>query len=242
MIRGIFDLDATLVRAIMTPRVDLDALPDTAGVAELKQEILGTGHSRIPIYGESIDHIVGILHAKDLLDSDRISQPDGVRGMLHAPLFIPETKNIGDLLEEFQQNVTHFAVVVDEYGGTAGIVTLEDILEEIVGEIMDEYDREEDEPVRHMLPGGGMIVDARTSIDELNQEMQLHLPDDEDFDTIGGYVSSVLGRIPKAGEVLTTDHFVLEVLEADDRRILKAKLQPILPDGPDSTTRKDSHE
>jgi len=224
MIRGIFDLDETLVKEIMTPRVDLDAIAADAGAAEIKNLIVSSGHSRIPVYHDSIDHIIGLVLAKDLLDDERMSRPEPLTKMLHPVLFIPETKNIGDLLAEFQQNLAHFAVVVDEYGGTAGIVTLEDILEEIVGEIQDEYDREEQEIAPQVQADGSVIVDARTSIYELNEQLGLNLPENEDFDTLGGYVSFTLGRIPDAGELIANNDFNLQILEADRRRILKARL------------------
>jgi CBS domain containing-hemolysin-like protein len=225
MIKGIFDLDETLVREIMTPRVDIDAVEDTETVSEVKAKIVESGHTRIPVFHETIDHIVGLVHAKDLLDESRLTGDSVVTEALHSVIFIPESKNIGDLLAEFQQNVTHFAVVVDEYGGTDGIVTLEDILEEIVGEIHDEYDQNElAEAGMQVLPDGSVMVDARTSIYDLNEEIGIDLPEDEDFDTLGGYATSVLGHIPARGEVIKTGTFSLEIIEADKRRILKAKL------------------
>ena len=137
MIRGIFDLDETLVHEIMTPRVDVDAVDEATSVQDIKARIVDSGHSRIPVYQGTIDQITGVVFAKDLLDDARVTGASSVVDLLHRPVFIPETKNIGDLLTEFQQNNNHFAVVLDEYGGTAGIVTFEDILEEIVGEIED---------------------------------------------------------------------------------------------------------
>ena len=224
MIKGVFDLDETLVREIMTPRVDLNAVEDTADIAEAKRVIAKTGHTRIPVYHDSIDHVVGILHARDLLDEEKVAAAETLAELTSPATFIPETKNIGDLLEEFQQMLSQMAVVVDEYGGTAGIVTLEDIIEEIVGEIHDEYELLKNEATIRYLPDGGVIVNARTPIHELNEEMDLDIPEEYDFDTLGGYVSYVLGRIPEKGEVLETENFHLEIMSADQRRILKAKL------------------
>lgn len=229
MIKGVFDLDETLVREIMTPRVDINAVEDKQDIAEARKVIAKTGHTRIPIYHESIDHVVGILHAKDLLDEEKLAQAKSLADLVNPASFIPETKNIGDLLEEFQQMLVQMAVAVDEYGGTAGIVTLEDIIEEIIGEIHDEYDLLKDEPTIRYLPDGGVIVNARTPIHDLNVEMNLEIPEEYDFDTLGGYVAYVLGRIPEKGEVLETQNFHLEIMGADQRRILKAKLIPKSP-------------
>ncbi|MFO7822232.1 MAG: hemolysin family protein [Lentisphaeria bacterium] len=226
MIKGVFDLDETHVREIMTPRVDIDAVENGQDMAEARRVIARTGHTRIPIYDKSIDHIGGILHAKDLLNEEKLAQAGSLRELASPASFIPESKNIGDLLEEFQQMLVQMAVVVDEYGGTAGIVTLEDIIEEVVGEIHDEYDLLKDEPTIRRLPAGGVIVNARTPLAELNSDLNLHIPEEYDFDTLGGYVSYVLGRIPEKGEVLETQDFHLEIMGADQRRILKAKLIP----------------
>lgn len=224
MIKGVFDLDETLVREIMTPRVDIQAVPENASVEDVKGLIATCGHTRIPVYRESIDNVVGVITAKDLMDDEKSQTVDSITDLASQPTYIPETKNIGDLLEDFQKDRTQFAVVVDEYGGIGGIVTLEDILEEIVGEIHDEYELAEDEATIRYLPDGSVIVNARTPIKDLNEELGIDIPHEEDFETLGGYVSYVLGRIPEKGEVLHTDFFVLEIMSADQRRILKAKL------------------
>lgn len=230
MIRGIFDLDETLVREIMTPRVDLDSASVNSTPVDIRNLIVKSGHSRIPIYAESIDQVVGIIHAKDLLAAGDNLDRVGIMDLIHPPIFIPESKNVGDLLGEFQEKTTHCAIVVDEYGGTAGVVTLEDILEEIVGEIRDEYDREE-EPAPTRVNGQGVVIlDARTPICDVNDMLDTDIPDDEDFDTLGGYVSYLLGHIPKAGEVVKTDEVEVEVVEADERRVLRAKVQRVEPD------------
>jgi CBS domain containing-hemolysin-like protein len=225
MIRGIFDLDETLVHEIMTPRVDVDGVEETRSIPDVRQTIVESGHSRIPVFRETIDHIVGVIYAKDLLDEERLSTSASLADLYHHPVFIPETKYIGDLLQEFQQNRNHFAVVLDEYGGTAGIATFEDILEEIVGEIQDEYDDDEVQPTTTVLPDGHLVADARMTIDEVNDALDVDLPEDEDYDTLGGYISAQAGRIPQAGETVETDHLVAEILAADPRRVLRTKVR-----------------
>jgi len=225
MIKGVFDLDETLVREIMTPRVDINAMPQESSVQEVKMAIADSGHTRVPIYQDTIDHIVGVITAKELMNEENLKEVNSIKDLASSPTYIPETKNIGDLLEEFQQDRTQFAVVVDEYGGTGGIVTLEDILEEIVGEIHDDYELAEDEATVRYMPDGTVVVNARTPIQELNEELDLDVPHGEEFETLGGYVSYVLGRIPEKGEILRTDYFDLEIIAADQRRIQKAKLR-----------------
>lgn len=226
MIKGIFDLDYTPVREIMTPRVDMIALPSAATVKEAKQTFVSSGHSRIPVYQRNVDEIKGILYAKDFLDDSRHCEK--LEELTHKPLFLPETKNVGDLLKEFKNNSIHVAIIIDEYGGTSGIVTLEDILEEIVGEIRDEYDSEDDvDPAPEKMADGSVIVDARSLISNVNEMLEIEIPEDEDVDTVGGYVCGEFGRIPEAGEVLNLEgmaHFT--VLKADKRKILSLKIKP----------------
>jgi len=225
MIRGIFDLGDTTVGEILTPRVDVEAIDERADTKAAKALILACGHSRIPVYRDTIDHVVGIVHAKDLLDDQRTAKAAAVGELLHPPMLIPESKRVSDLLNEFRQNRSHIAVVLDEYGGTAGIVTIEDILEEIVGEIRDEYDAEEPAGAPQVMPDGTMIVDARTSVDDINEALGADLPTNDDYDTVGGYISAQVGRIPQAGEEVVTEHLRAQILEADPRRILKARVR-----------------
>ncbi len=227
MIRGIFDLDDTAVREIMTPRVDIVGIPVTASVDEARQRIVESGHSRIPIYENSIDEIKGVLYAKDFLDEDRIRRLS-LTEIAHPPLFIPETKTVAKLLEEIRKTRRHFAVLIDEYGGTAGIVTFEDIVEQIVGDIQDEYDTEEDlDPTPQTLPDGTVVFDGRTLIDDVNDALGCRIPDDEDVDTIGGYVCGQLGRIPAVGEELKLPEMglTMTVQAADGRRIVELKVR-----------------
>ncbi len=225
MIRGIFDLDETLVREIMTPRVDVDAVSHCATLAEIKMRIVESGHSRIPVYKDSVDHVIGVVYAKDLLDEKRLASVKTLDEILHRPIFLPATKNVGDLLAEFQQSRNHFAVVLDEYGGTAGIITFEDVLEEIVGEIQDEYDLDEIRPTLELMPDGTIEADARTPLYELIELLDVELPEDHDCDTLGGYISASTGHIPQKGEMVENDVFTFEIMDAEPRRVLKARVK-----------------
>lgn len=227
MIKGIFDLDNTPVREIMTPRVDVVAMSITATVAEAKRLILESGHSRIPVYKDSIDEIAGIIYAKDFLDEERCAKDD-LYAFAHKAVYIPETKNVGDMLEDFKRRSYHFAVIIDEYGGTSGIITLEDIIEEIVGEIRDEYDTdEEEESPPSRLEDGSYILDGRYLICDLNELLDLDIPD-EDVDTIGGYICGEAGRIPEAGEELSIhDGLSVRILKADRRKILTVSVKAL---------------
>jgi len=227
MIKGILDLDDMSVRTIMTPRVDIEAIPASASIAEAKQKFISTGHSRIPIYGRSVDEIKGIIYAKDFIDDKRIAGKS-LDQLAHKPLFIPESKGVGDLLEEIRRLHNHFAVIIDEYGGTSGIVTFEDIIEEIVGDVQDEYDNEEsDRRAPSKQPDGSIILMARTPISEVNELLDADIPETEGADTIGGYICAELGRIPEDGEQFHFDDAGLTatVLKADKRKILKLKLE-----------------
>jgi CBS domain containing-hemolysin-like protein len=227
MIQGVFDLDETLVHEIMTPRVDIQAIDENASFAEVKARIIASGHSRIPVFHDTIDHVVGVVFAKDLLDEARLAQCRSLADLQHQPVFIPETKNVGDLLAEFQQSRNHFAIVLDEYGGTAGLVTFEDILEEIVGDIQDEYDDEEEMPASLSLPDGFHVVESRLTIDEVNELLDLELSEEESYDTLAGYIAARCGHIPQQGESGRTEALEFEILEADQRRVMKLKIRKL---------------
>jgi putative hemolysin len=226
MIRNVIDLDETLVKEIMTPRVDIITLRETATIAEVKRLIVETGHSRVPVVGKTVDDVLGIVYAKDLLDDEKVATAETIADIIHSPVYVPETKNVDDLLEEFRQSSIHIAVIIDEYGGTAGIVTIEDILEEIVGEIRDEYDQAEDEHTHVSNPDGSITIDARLPIDETNELLGLTISDDEEYDTLGGYVIAELGHIPKPNEVLELAKHDILILEADARRVTKLQARP----------------
>ena len=228
IVTGAFELDDTTVHEIMTPRVDIDAISADSDVPSTVKLILKSGHSRIPVYKESIDQIIGVIYAKDLLNKEKVYTAKSLTDLVHTPYYTPETKKIGDLLAEFQKNKTHFAIVIDEYGGTSGIVTFEDILEELVGEIQDEYDVEEaEEPQWRPDSAGWYTMDARTTISDINENLDIALPDSDDYDTIGGYLADAAGKILQEGETLTTDLVEVEILEANPRCVKKIKLRPV---------------
>lgn len=227
MIEGIIDLGDADVSQIMTPRTDLDMLHVDLPWEEMLHYVIEVGHTRIPVYRKNRDDIVGVLYSKDLLPELAKPSEDSRRTLteiLRKPHFVPETKKVDDLLQEFQQTRNHMAVVLDEYGGVSGLVTIEDVLEEIVGEIVDEYDEEEVEDIQKIDEHACEVL-GRAHVDEINEELGLDLPDDGDFDTIGGFVFSELGRVPSAGESIEwKDEARITVLEATGRRIERLRI------------------
>ncbi len=226
IVEGALDLEETIVREIMVPRLDLVALRAEATIAEAVKTANESGHSRFPAYEGTVDNIVGIIHVKDLLRKAWEGKWDEeVRNILRPPYFVPETKNAAELLREMQRQRIHMAIVVDEYGGTAGIITLEDLLEEILGEIQDEYDREE--PLVREVTEGEYIVDGRLSIEDLEEiigkELEL-----EGIDTVGGLVYSKFGKVPEKGAHFQLEGFDFEVLSLLGRRIGKVRLRKIM--------------
>jgi putative hemolysin len=227
MIDKIFDLGDTTVREIMVPLVDVAMLPDSAAAAEAMALVQRRGFSRIPIFSQRETSVVGVVTAMDLLR--RGGQVRGVGELMRPPTFVPETKRIDDLLREMQKGRNPLAVVVDEYGGATGIVTLEDIVEEIVGEIQDEHDRTPASVER--LPDGSYWVAARTHIDELNEALDWSLPK-RDYETIAGLVLATLHRIPRTGEEFQIPGYTITVLEADRRRVAAVKITPLAAPAP----------
>jgi len=224
MIRGVFGLGETPVKTIMVPRTDVVAVSVEMPFEEIVGIVIKSGHSRIPVYQITIDDVVGFLYAKDLL-SLIYKKKDGevdIKKILRPVLFVPEGKMIDELLKEFRQKRVHIAVVVDEYGGMAGIVCLENILEEIVGEIQDEYDINEEEEIIKIAPNT-YILDARTQILELNEELRLNLPLNGN-DTIGGYVFNLFGKIPEVNEKITNENIDFKVEQMEGRQIKKVRM------------------
>jgi magnesium and cobalt exporter, CNNM family len=219
MIHGVFELEDTLVREVMVPRPDmfcLDVATPRDRILPLLQENL---HSRVPVYEDSVDQIVGVLYTKDLLPHLHGLPPDfDVRAQLHPPYFVPESKRADALLREFQAKKLHLAIVVDEYGGTAGLVTLEDLLEELVGEIQDEYD--EEEHLIQRVADQTFRVSGKLPIYELNEVIGLHIPDDS-YDTVGGWVLDLFGRVPRPGERKEIDGVVVSVEKVARTRVLE---------------------
>jgi putative hemolysin len=231
MIYSIFELGDTLARQVMVPRTDVVALDVTTPMAEVVDIIMAAGHSRIPIYEETIDNVVGVLYAKDLLRYLRDGQTDvPLRNIVREAYFIPETKQAGDLLPDLQQRRVHIAIVVDEYGGMAGLVTIEDLLEEIVGEIQDEYDAEE--PFVEVVGENEYLFDARMDLDNLNQLIDTALPT-EDSDTLGGFIYSQLGKMPVVGDQVPFDDLTFTVESVAGRRIKKVRVERNLPSPPE---------
>lgn len=222
MIESVIELRDQDVEEIMTPRTEMVAIDREATLTEAKDVIKKEGHSRIPVYEESVDSIVGVLYAKDLLHVDDEGF-DAAKVMRKVP-YIPCSKRLLDLLHEFQNNKVHLAIVLDEYGGTAGLVTIEDILEEVFGEIADEYEQPEPEAIQR-IDDDCVEVDARTHIDEVNEELDIKLPEEEDYETIGGFVFSAMGRIPVAGEEFEHENVKFKILDAEDRKVNRVRVE-----------------
>jgi len=225
MIRSIFEFHDTVVREIMVTRTDMACVSTDATVREVLNAIIACGHSRIPVYDGTIDNIVGLLYAKDLLrywglDNATID----LKKIMRPPYFIPETKNLEELLQEFKRKRVHIAIVIDEYGGTSGLVTFEDLLEQIVGDIQDEYDLEEELLVEEA--DGSVVVDGRLPIEELEEHFGIEVERDK-FDSVGGLAIHLTGRIPKGGDEIRSKHLLMTVLEADERKIKKLRINRI---------------
>jgi putative hemolysin len=227
MIHSIFEFGDTLVREVMRPRIDLIGVPATATVNEALTKMTEHGHSRFPVYEGNIDHIVGVVYVRDLIPAlrqARLDQP--VLEVRRPAYFVPDTKKVAELFREMQRKKVSIAIVLDEYGGTAGLVTMEDLLEEIVGEIQDEYDLEE-KPIQ-LLDDHTVVVNARTHIHEVNDLLGLALPE-ENVDTIAGLVYTVFGRVPTQGESATLPSAVLRVEKTLGQRITKVRITRTTP-------------
>jgi CBS domain containing-hemolysin-like protein len=231
MIESVMTLREVVVSEIMTPRTDMISISIDLDWDEALQQIIASGHTRFPVYGESHDQIVGILHIKDMLQELGRRQRGPHRPiseLLRRPLFVPESKPVDDMLQEFQRSRNHIAVISDEFGGVSGLVTIEDVLEEIVGEIADEHDESSSEGIKPIDEHSCEAL-ARVHIGEINEHLGLHLPEDEHFDTIGGFVFHQLGHIPHVGEELTFEGVKIKVLEAARRRIHRVAIEVLPP-------------
>jgi CBS domain containing-hemolysin-like protein len=229
MLEAVIELPNTTVEHIMTPRTEMTAIEVKASLEEIKQTIQREGHSRIPVYEDSVDNILGMLYAKDLIRFVGDGHQFDLRNVLRDALMVPEAKSVRDLLADFKARKVHIAVVLDEFGGTAGLVTIEDVIEEIIGDIEDEYEPAQDKPSYRMIDEQTVEVDARVYVDDLNEELGLSLPEDEDYDTVGGFVFSKLGHIPEEGEQLTFEELVLVVVEAEKNRVKRVRLENLPP-------------
>jgi CBS domain containing-hemolysin-like protein len=226
MIYSIIELGDTLAREIMVPRIDIIALDVNTPLAVAVDALLESGNSRVPVYEESVDYILGLLYAKDLLRVWREGEPlDSLRTLLRPAHYIPEAKKVIELLAEMQSQRIHMAVVVDEYGGVAGLVTLEDIVEEILGEIQDEYDQGEESPYLE-LSAGEYIFQGKVDLDDFNEILSSNLSKDE-ADTLGGFMYSRIGRVPSNGERIQVDDLLLTVEQVTGRRIRKVRAEKV---------------
>lgn len=244
MIEAVVEFRSTTVEEIMTPRTQVQALEYTDDLAAVEAVAREAGHSRVPVYRDNLDHIVGVLYLKDLLRwmvsrepapaaaaaGPAAARPFVLADILRPATFVPETKTVRELLGELLDQKVHIAFATDEYGGTSGLVTIEDIIEEVFGEIRDEYEPEAEEtpPVVVDAAGAAAVVDARTPIDEANdglEDLGLELPEGDDWDTVGGFVTTTMGKIPEAGETLRHAGLVITVLEAEPTRVVRVRVE-----------------
>ena len=233
MLRSILRLDVTIAREVMVPRLDMNAVEVSSTLVQVAEMMIQGGHSRLPVYDDTIDHVLGIVHSREVLASlAHPEAPESLRDLIRPAFIIPETKRLDELLEELKDKGVQMAIVVDEYGGTEGLVTMEDLLEEIVGEIEDEFSRTREAEVVQ-LPDGGVLVDAGVATEDVEELFTTSI-DSTDVDTVGGYVYLTLGKIPQAGDVVFTDHLRIEVVSILGRRIRKLRISRI-EEGADAT-------
>ena len=233
LIEAVMSFKDRIAREVMVPRVDIFSLPHDMTIEEAATLLYQEGYSRTPVYKDTLDNIIGVLMYKDVLVKYMEHARKGDKAVLQSPistlvknvLYTPETKKISHLLQEFRKQQVHLAIIVDEYGGTEGIVTIEDILEEIVGDIADEYDQEE--ALFLPLTEGGWLIDARMSISDIEEQLGIEIVQDGDYDTIGGYVFHETGMIPPKGYCIKKPQFELEVIRSNDRRVEKLRIRPI---------------
>jgi CBS domain containing-hemolysin-like protein len=226
LIKNVFDFNERVVKNIMVPRTKISGIDILTERQELLECLITEGYSRMPVYDDTIDKIVGIVHAKDILPLLARKTEFELKDIIRKPYFIPETKKINDLMAELQQKRIQIAIVLDEFGGTAGMVTLEDIVEELVGEIQDEFD--EEKPIVERVNEREFIVNAVASIYDVNESLPHDLPEDGDFDTVSGWVSEIFGKIPEVGEQREANGYNITVLRKSDQNIDSVKLELLL--------------
>jgi CBS domain containing-hemolysin-like protein len=230
MLGRVIEMGDTVAREVMVPRTDMVAVPAGSTFDDVLREAVSSGHSRIPVYQDNLDNIKGFVYVKDLLKHVVLGRPEfRLETYLRKPHYVPETKPVADLLEEFQRDSRHAAIVVDEYGGTAGLVTLEDVLEEIVGEIEDEYDASHEGKEIVAVGPSTYMVQARVDLDKVEEELGLAFSreeeGEEEYDSLGGFVSAVLGHVPRKGETLSVDGALLSIEEATLKRVLRVRIE-----------------
>jgi CBS domain containing-hemolysin-like protein len=221
MIRGVVELSDTTVKEVMVPRTDTVFLSANASKEELLKFISESEHSRFPVYKDTVDDVIGILHVKDVLKALVADKPFNISALVRKPFFVPVSKHIDDLLRELQRKKVHIAVVVDEYGGVSGIVTMEDIIEEIIGDIQDEFDHETEDVVS--LGEGIWLCDARVNLEFLTEEINIEFPTDN-FDTLGGFVFDLFGKIPTKNEKIEYKDYDFIIQEMDGHKINSIKI------------------
>ena len=230
LLQSIVDFGDTLVREVMTPRPDMVAIPAEATLAQVRALFEEQEYSRVPVYGENLDNILGLLYVKDLIRLRGVAESatlqQDLTQLIRPVLFVPETKRVAGLLKEFQQKQAQIAIVVDEYGGTAGLATIEDLLEEIVGEIRDEYDVETEPVIEE--PGGSFVFSGKVNFDAVRERLDVEV-EPEGFETVGGYVLTRVGRVPAPGERFDFDGLEVEVIEAERRRIHRVRFRKTSP-------------
>lgn len=226
MIDSIFEFDDIRVEEVMVPRIDIVGIEANSSFMEVLDMIIKFGHSRIPVYEKTIDHIIGVVYAKDLLSFFKKEALEvSMREIMRSTYFVPETKKVNDLLTNLQAKKIHMAIVVDEYGGTAGLITIEDVIEEIVGDILDEYDIEE-EHIK-ILDEGLIICDGRTDIEAINEVLIHTKIPEEEFETISGFIFDLIGRVPYQGEMISYKDLKIKILEMGEQRISKIKIEQL---------------
>jgi CBS domain containing-hemolysin-like protein len=226
LIRNVFDFNERVVKNIMVPRTKISGIELSTPKQEVVETIIGEGYSRMPVYDDIIDKIIGIVHAKDILPLLAGNKEWSLSDIIRKPYFVPETKKINDLLSELQQKRIQIAIVIDEFGGTAGMVTLEDIVEEIVGEIQDEYD--EEKPTVEKISDTEFIINAYATVYDVNEHLPHDLPEDEDFDTVGGLVSHAFGKIPEVGDSEECYGYLFTILKKTEQNIETIKLELVI--------------
>jgi CBS domain containing-hemolysin-like protein len=226
LIQNVFDFNERVVKNIMVPRTKISGIEVGTGKEELLELLITEGYSRMPVYDEVIDKIIGIVHAKDILPLLARNEPIVLRDIIRKPYFIPETKKINDLMAELQQKRIQIAIVSDEFGGTAGMVTLEDIVEELVGEIQDEFD--EEKPIVEKLNDREFVVNALAPIYDVNEHLPHDLPEDGDFDTVSGWLGHIFGKIPDVGDQKESNGYNITVLKKSDQNIESVKLELLI--------------
>ncbi|MBW1700788.1 MAG: HlyC/CorC family transporter [Deltaproteobacteria bacterium] len=239
MVYGVLDLKEIRAHSIMIPRTEISAAPINSTLGEVIKLVSDCGHTRIPIHNDNIDEITGILHAKDILKLWG-KDPDSILPLeiLRKPCFVPGTQKINELLRDLKERKTHLAIVTDEYGGTAGIITVEDIIEEIVGEIMDEHDDEKS--LVTIIDDETLLVDARLEVEKLEEHLGLELPKGE-FESVGGFVIHLLGRIPQVNEIVSFEGLEITIKKADQRKIDKVLITHKAPPGFSEEERSPRH-